>query len=65
MKLAGRVTTAVFGLALCDDDGAGLEIDGVVVEAMPHMVSVRIRRLIHHSRITGPTEGAISRLARR
>ena len=56
---------AEFGLALCDDDGEGLEIDGVVVEAAPHMVNVRIRRLMHHSRITGPTEGSVSRWVRR
>ena len=64
VRLAQSVTTAEFGLALCDDDGAGLEIDGVVVEAVPHMVNVRIRRLMHHSRITGPTEGTFSRWAR-
>ena len=51
VRLAQSVPTAELGLALCDDDGAGLEIDGVVVEAVPHMVNVRIRRLIHHSRI--------------
>ena len=61
VRLAQSVTTAEFGLALCDDDGAVLEIDGVVVEAVPHMVNVRIRRLMHHSRITGPTEGTFSR----
>tara|TARA_B100002052_G_C15876593_1_gene597296 strand:+ start:1443 stop:1592 length:150 start_codon:yes stop_codon:yes gene_type:complete len=44
------VTLAEFGLTLCDDDGAGLEIDGVVVEAVSHMVSVRIKRLIQHSK---------------
>ena len=65
VRLAQSVTMAEFGLALCDDDGAGLEIDGVVVEAMQHMVNVQIRRLMHHSRITGPTEGAISRWVRR
>ena len=64
VRLAQSVTLAEFGLALCDDDGAGLEIDGVVVEAVPHMVNVRIRRLMHHSRITGPTEGAASRWVR-
>lgn len=62
VRLAQSVTMAEFGLALCDDDGAGLEIDGVVVEAVPHMVNVRIRRL---TRITGPTEGAVSRWVRR
>ena len=65
VRLAASVTLAEFGLALCDDDGAGLEIDGVVVEALPHMVNVRIKRLMHHSRITGPTEGTVSRWVRR
>ena len=65
VRLAQSVPTAELGLALCDDDGAGLEIDGVVVEAVPHMVNVRIRRLMHHSRITGPTEGTVSRWVRR
>ena len=54
VRLAQSVTTAEFGLALCDDDGAGLETDGVVGRVEPHMVNVTIRRLTHHSRITGP-----------
>ena len=65
VRLAASVTTAEFGLALCDDDGAGLEIDGVVVQAAPHMVNVRIRRLMTTSSICGPTEGAVSRWVRR
>ena len=65
VRLAQSVTTAEFGLALCDDDGAVLEIDGVVVEAVPHMVNVRIRRFVHHSKFFGPQEGAISRWVRR
>ena len=65
VRLAQSVTTAEFGLAFCDNDGAGLEIDGVVVEAVPHMVNACFRRLIHHSRITGPTEGTVSSWVRR
>ena len=61
VRLAESVTMTEFGLALCDNDGVGLEIDGVVVEAMPHMVNVRIRRLMTSSSICGPTEGAGSR----
>ena len=49
-RLAQIMTQAEFGLALCDGDGAGLEIDGVVIEAVPHIVNVRIRRLVHHSK---------------
>ena len=65
VRLAQSVTMAEFGLALCDDDGAGLEIDGVVIEAVPHMVNVRIRRLMTSSSICGPQEGAVSRWVRR
>ena len=65
VRLAESVTQAEFGLALCDDDGAGLEIDGVVIEAVPHMVNVRIRRFVHHSKFFGPQEGAVSRWVRR
>ena len=65
VRLAQSVPTAELGLALCDDDGVGLEIDGVVVEAAPHMVNVRIRRLMTSSSICGPTEGAVSRWVRR
>ena len=65
VRLAQSVTMAEFGLALCDDDGAGLEIDGVVGRVEPHMVNVSIRRLIGSSSICGPTEGAVSRWVRR
>ncbi len=65
VRLAQSVSMAEFGLALCDDDGAGFEIDRVVVEAAPHMVNVRIRRLMNHSSICGPTEGAVIRWVRR
>ena len=65
VRLAQSVTMATFGLALCDDDGAGLEIDGVVGRFEPHMVNVRIRRLMGSSSICGATEGAISRWVRR
>lgn len=33
---------AELGRALCDNDGARLEIDSAVVEAVPDMVNVRI-----------------------
>ena len=65
VRLAESVTMAEFGLALCDDDGVGLEIDGVVVQAAPHMVNVLIRRLMTSSSVCGPTEGAVSRWVRR
>ena len=65
VRLAQSVTMAEFGLALCDDDGEELEIDGVVRRVEPHMVNVSIRRLIASSNICGPTEGSVSRWVRR
>ena len=59
------VTQAEFGLALCDDDGVGLEIDGVVVGVMPHMVNVRIRRMMHRPAPFAPEAGSVSRWVRR
>ena len=44
VRLAHSVTMAEFGLALCDDDGAGLEIDGVVQEMMNDRARVVIKR---------------------
>ena len=55
VRLAASVTQAEFGLALCDDDAAGLEIDGVVGKVEPHIVNVVIRRLMGSSSICGPT----------
>ena len=65
VRLAQSVTMAEFGLALCDDDGAGLEIDGVVGRVEPHMVNVVIRRLMGFSSICGPIAGSVSRWVRR
>ena len=42
VRLAQSVTMAEFGLALCDDEGAGLEIDGVVMKVFPQWADVRI-----------------------
>lgn len=42
VPLDWSVTMAELCLALCVDDGAGLEIDRAVVEAVPYMVNVRI-----------------------
>ena len=61
VRLAASVTLAEFGLALCDDDGAGLEIDGVVVEALPHMVNVMIRRMHQRPAPFAAEEGSVSR----
>ena len=42
VPLDWSMTMAELCLALCVDDGAGLEIDRAVVEAVPYMVNVRI-----------------------
>ena len=38
---------------------------GVVIEAVPQVVKVRIRRLMGSSNICGPTEGSVSRWVKR
>ena len=61
VRLAASVTLAEFGLALCDDDGVGLEIDGVVWDVKPHMVNVVIKRMRPRPAPFAPQEGAVSR----
>ena len=61
VRLAASVTQAEFGLALCDDDGMGLEIEGVVGKVEPHMVNVVIRRMMRRPAPVAPPEGAVSR----
>ena len=65
VRLAQSVTMAEFGLASCDDDGVGLEIDGVVGRVEPPMVNVVIRRMMRRPAPFAPEEGAISRWVRR
>ena len=64
VRLAGSVTRAEFGLALCDDDGDTLEIDGVVSEVLPHWVRVRIKRMVRSVSFCAPVEGAVMRFVR-
>ena len=47
VRLAQIVTQAEFGLALCDDNGAGLEIDGVVIEAVLGVIKGVVIAAIH------------------
>ena len=61
VRLAASVTLAEFGLALCDDDGVGLEIDGVVWDVKPHMVNVVIKRMRPRPAPFALQEGAVSR----
>mgnify|MGYP001300498479 CR=1 FL=1 len=53
VRLAQIMTQDEFGLALYDDEGAVLEIDGVVIEAVPHTVNARIKQPMHQSRTWG------------
>ena len=64
VRLAGSVTRAEFGLALCDDDGEMLEIDGVVSEVLPQWVKVTIKRMVRPVSFCAPVEGAVMRLVR-
>ena len=64
VRLAGSVTRAEFGLALCDDDGETLEIDGVVSEVLPQWVKITIRRMVRTVSFCAPVEGAVMRLVR-
>ena len=64
VRLAQSVTMAEFGLALCDDDGAGLEIDGVVVEVLPQWMRVRIKRMVRSVSFCAPIESAVLRMVR-
>ena len=61
VRLCGEITQQEFGLALCDDDGVGLEIDGVVWDVKPHMVNVVIKRMRPRPAPFAPQEGAVSR----
>ena len=45
VRLAGSVTRAEFGLALCDDDGEALEIDRRVIATNERTMNVMIRRM--------------------
>ncbi|QNI55940.1 hypothetical protein SynBIOSE41_03467 [Synechococcus sp. BIOS-E4-1] len=65
VRLAGSVTLAEFGLALCDDDGEMLEIDGEVMRVLPQWVDVRIKRMLKTVSFAAPMEGAIRRMVRR
>jgi len=64
VRLHSSVTEAEFNLALCDDDGEPLEIDGVVVEVLPQWVRVRIKRMVTPVSFCAPIESAVMRMVR-
>ena len=61
VRLVANVMMAEFGLALCDVDGVGLHIDGVVGKVEHHMANVVIRRMMRRPAPVAPPEGAVSR----
>ena len=63
--LAASVTLDEFELALCDEDGVGLEIDGVVTEIKQQGVIVVIRRMMPRPAPFAWVEGTVSRWVRR
>ena len=64
VRLAQSVIVAEFNLALCDDDGEPLEIDGVVVEVLPQWVRVRIKRMVRSVSFCAPIESAVLQMVR-
>ena len=50
VRLAQSVIVAEFNLALCDDDGEPLEIDGVVVEVLPQLILMPLNSNINNLR---------------
>ena len=64
VRLAQSVTQAEFGLALCDDDGAPVEIDAEVIEIGRVYLTVKILRMMQLTRFTPPQEMAVTRLVR-
>ena len=64
VRLAASVTLAEFGLALCDDDGEMLEIDGVVMEVKQQGLIVMIRRMMPRPAPFAWAEGTVSRWVR-
>ena len=65
VRLAGSITRAEFGLALCDDDGETLEIDGRVIAANERTVNVMIRRMLPCRYPLKDMEGTVMRWVKR
>ena len=65
VRLAGNVTEAEFKLALCDDDGEALEIDGRVITANERTVNVMIRRMLPCRYPLKDMEGTVMRWVKR
>ena len=65
VRLAGSMMRAEFGLALCDDDGEALEIDGRVIAANERTVNVMIRRMLPCRYPLKDMEGTVMRWVKR
>ena len=64
VRLAPEITVEEFGLSLCDDDGAPIEIDTEVLNVGQVYLTVRIKRMLGLTQLTPPQEMAVTRLVR-
>ena len=64
VRLAASVTQAEFGLALCDDDGAPIEIDAEVLDIGKVYLRFKIMRMLRLTLLTAPQEMAVTRFVR-
>ena len=64
VRLAPEITVEEFGLSLCDDDGAPIEIDAEVLNVGQVYLTVRIKRMLGLTQLTPPQEMAVTRLVR-
>ena len=64
VRLAPEITVEEFGLSLCDDDGAPIEIDAKVLDAGNVYLRVKIMRMMRLTRLTTPQEMAVTRFMR-
>lgn len=64
VKLAAIVTREEFGVALRNENGDFIMLDGIVQQVLPHIVQIRMRRLLKPLKHFAPEEHSISRWVR-
>ena len=62
--LDAAITKDEFGIALMDERGELIRLDGVIREVKPHMCRVTLRRLYKPWKVLRPEEAAVSRWVR-
>ena len=62
--LDAGITADEFGVALMDERGELIQLDGVVQEVKPHIVRVVLRRLYKPWKVLRPEEAQVSRWVR-